>query len=213
MKKTIFAAFIFFATTNIICAQINLINSSLIIPDSNTAFIGVQNVFEILNTDKARYTLKANSSSIQPAEKINSFIVNPHSVGVDTFHVIKNGKPVYSKVFTLSFLPPLQATLGSLTKDVASKEEIIANKGLLVKACNFRKMGELTIISFILKIKSNNIKEGEESIANNGNLLTEKAISVIKSLTHNDVVTFDDIKAHWSDSRTITLPSFSITIK
>jgi hypothetical protein len=213
MKKIIFAAFSIFAGTDFIYAQVNLINSSLIIPDSNTAFIGVQNVFEIVNADKATYTLKANSTSIQPAEKLNSFIVKPHSAGADTFQIIKNGKTVYSKVFTRIFLPPPQAILGSIVKDVASKEEIIANKGLVVNAFNFKGVIGMPIRYYTLKIKSNAIKDEDKVIVIAGSLLSPKAITVINTLTPGDLVTFDEIQARTPDTRIVTLKSFSITIK
>ena len=213
MKKIVFTTFILCTASHLLCAQIKVINASLINPDSSNAFVGVENMFDIVNVGKQPYTLKANSSSIQSTQKFNSFIVKPHSAGIDTFEIIKNGKTVYSKVFTLSYLPPPEVALGAITKNTASKEEIIANKGLFVRAYNFKRWGETVILTFTLKIKSNNIKEADETITINGNLLSEKAIAVIRTLMHDDVITFDNIKARGVDSRTISFRPFSITIK
>jgi len=213
MKKIFFATLIFFAATDLTHAQVDVINASLIIPDSNTAFVGVQNIFEIVNADKGTYTLLANSSSIEASQKLNSFIVKPHFAGADTFQVIKNGKTVYSKIFKYSYLPMPDIMLGSLDKKEASREEIVANKALLIKKYNCKYLESWKVISFVLKTKSNTIKQEDTAIAINGNLLSDKANAFIQSLAKNDVVTFDDIHVMSGDGRTVILHPFSINIK
>lgn len=72
----------------------------------------------------------------------------------------------------------------------------------------------MVILSYTVKIKSSVVKEGDDNIANNRNLFTEKVIAVLRSLTHNDVITFDDIKvATGPNFCHRALRSFSVTIK
>ncbi|MFT3704525.1 MAG: GldM family protein [Agriterribacter sp.] len=214
MRKYLFLPLIFILVCNSPFAQINIINTSLIVPDSNTAFIGVENIFEIVNAGKTAYTLKANGSLVQSTEKPNSFTVKPHSPGADTFHIIMNGKTVFTKIFTLSYLPLPKAALGAINKNTASREEIIANKGLMVRAGNFKAATNMRVLSFLIKIKSATLNEGDELVTINGNLLSEKAIAVITKLKSNDVITFDNIKgAVGPNFCPAGLYSFSITIK
>ena len=101
MKKIFFTVLLFSASTSVLYAQIDIINTTLIEPDSNTAFIGIENIFEIVSAAKEEYVLKTSSSNIERTQKSNTFTIRPHSAGVDTFLVLKEGKPVYSKVFTV----------------------------------------------------------------------------------------------------------------
>ena len=213
MRKNIILSLAFFTVCANLFAQIDIINTSLLVPDSNTIFVGVQNVVSIEKAGKEKYELRSGRCHVQSNSTPEGFIVMATSPGTDTLWAIHNGKKVYSKVFTLSFLPLPQVFLGSIRKDVASKEEIVANKGLVVRAGNFKKNTDMVIISYTVKIKSNNIKEADETITINGNLLSEKAIAVIRTLMHDDVITFDNIKARGVDSRTISFRPFSITIK
>ncbi len=213
MRKNIILSLAFFTVSTNLFAQIDIINTSLLVPDSNTIFVGVQNVVSIEKAGKEKYELRSGRCHVQSNSTPEGFIVMATSPGTDTLWAIHNGKKVYSKVFTLSFLPPPQVFLGSIRKDVASKEEIVANKGLVVRAGNFKKNTDMVILSYTVKIKSSVVKEGDDNIANNRNLFTEKVIAVLRSLTHNDVITFDDIKvATGPNFCPRALRSFSVTI-
>jgi len=213
MKKIVVTVLLFFAGMTILSAQVDVINTILIVPDSNSAFIGVENKFEVLPAVKEIYTLKANSSQIQQAEELNSFIVKPHAPGVDTFYVLKDGKAIYAKVFTVSYLSPPAAILGAIDKSTATKEQVIASKGLVIKKYNCRCFEYWAVRSFILKAQSRNIKEEDTIVYVNGNLLPDKAIAIIRSLSKNDVITFDNIKAVGPGGRIVTLRPVSITIQ
>ncbi|MFT3948310.1 MAG: GldM family protein [Agriterribacter sp.] len=213
MKKIFFTALIFFSGKSILYAQVDVINTILIVPDSNTVFIGVENIFEIVHAAKGEYILKAISSQIQRSEKLNSFIVKPHALGVDTFCVLKEGRTIYSKAFTVSYLPPPIAILGAIEKNIVPKEQVIAGRGLFVKKHNCTCLENWVVRSYTLKIQSRNIKEEDAIIYINGNLLPDKVIVIIQSLSKNDVITFDDIKAVGPTGRIVTLRPISITIQ
>jgi hypothetical protein len=208
--KAYLTAVIFLVYGNTGHAQTDIINITLISQDADTAYVGIENSFEITASGKGNYELRAGFCQIQKTSKPDHYIVKPHAAGIDTFYVIQDGKAVFSKIFRLIYLPLPRVQIGSLNKKTASKEEIIAGKELIPKIYNCKCSLSMEITGYILTI---NTREGKKHIPVNGNLLSEKAIGAIELLAGNDSISFDDIKARGADDRSIALPSFSITIR
>lgn len=189
-------------------AQIDLINMSLMNKDSNVAYIGIENEIQIQGAGNKNYFLRGSAESkIEKVDQLR-FLLSPKAPGIDTLYVVTGGRMVSSKVFRYEKCPDMVARLGGLQKNVASREEIIAQRGLIVYAGNYNT--SRIILSFLLHVSG---KEVETNLGINGNMMTSEAISVVRQLKKGDTITFDSIKASCASGRTITLHPFSITIK
>lgn len=197
-------------TTN---AQSDLINTTLVDPESNVAFIGIENVFKATFAAHGDYEVKSNLCEIQKSNKPNQFIEKPHAVGVDTFSIIQNGKTIFEKTIKLAYLPLPKTVLGSLDEKTASAEDIIAARDLQVKITNCQCIPAMKVRGYTLNIKRKNTGKSDTDIMVEGNTLLQHCIDAIRLLSAGDVVTFDQIKAKDADNGPVLLPSFSITIR
>lgn len=204
---------VFLAVVQFVNAQTDLINTTLTIPESNIAYIGIQNIFKATLSGDEEYQVKSNLCEIQKAENPNHYIVLPHDIGIDTFSIIQKDKIILRKIFRINYLPLPAAQLGSLDKSHASKDELIAAKELLVKINNCKCIAALKVAGFTLKIKNKNLRENNANISVEGSALSREAINEIRLLSTNDAITFDQIKAMDTENRLIILPSFTLTIK
>ena len=194
-------------------AQVDLINKTVALRDSNVILEGIVNVFEIKNQGTASYQVTAKLSKVEKGSSVNEYNVRTELSGDDTFYVMQNKKIVLKKVFRVIPLPAMQAQWGVIKDSVATVAEIIANNRMFALIPGCRCFSRHAIASFRINFISNIIGNADRKISVTGNALDQKAIGIIKQLKAKDEIIFEDIITIDVDSSPKQLRPFSITIK
>lgn len=211
--KNFLLSSILLVIAKIAIAQTDIINTTSSTTVHSIAFIGIPNVFKVTLSEEGGYQLKSNLCTIQNAEVPHHFIVIPHDTGADTFSIVQNDKIIFTKIFRLNYLPLPVAILGTLSQSHVSKEEIISAKELLVKINNCKCFSTLKVTGYTIKINNNKTGEKYADILIEGSAISQNGINLIRGLSANDVVTFDNIRAIDAQNSLTKLPSFSLFIK
>jgi len=129
-------------------------------------------------------------------------LLNRTSSRTDTGHVFNEMTP--SQPF---------AHWGALKKDTASKEEVIANRRMMVSVRGSDSCLRFIIFGFSIKFITDQFQEYQKEIRLQGYELTEAAASMIAKLTHGDKLVFDKILVEARDARVREISGFTIVIK
>ena len=216
MKKStillkIFTLWLLFLLCRNSFSQTNIINKTLVVPDSNVLYLGVTNSIEILNNKNPFFEVRSANTPLTSTPHSFIFEMHPTRLGTDTVFVYYDGKLLFQKSFNIVPLPGIQAKLGTLKVEEATQEEIYINGWLVLYIPNCSCTTNFVVTSFELEFDSEEVKEDILKIE--GDRLTIKARKMIKSLASGDVVYFDNIIAKNADGQSIQVPGFSLTVK
>lgn len=171
----------------------------------------LKTLFKIQAADNKKYLLQGSiNSKIEENERLG-FVLSPKTPGIDTLYLKDGEKVVFAKVFRYEKYPDDVARLGGLERNIATREEVIAQRGLVVHTGNYKN--SRVVLNFLLRAKGKALPEGETVLSINGNMLTPEAIAIIKKLKAGDTITFDSIRASCTSGRVLTLYPFSVTIR
>jgi hypothetical protein len=192
-------------------SQTNIINKTLIFPDSNVLFLGITNSIEIINNKNPFFEIRAAKSSLTATPQPFIFEIQPTHPGWDTISILDGGNVSFRKAFKIDFLPAPEARLGTLRTGEATSEQITINGWLVLIIPNCKCTTPFTVTSFEVSFGSDEIDE--KPIAIEGDRLTVKAKKIIRSLKAGDEVYFDHIVAKNEMGRSIDLPGLTMIVK
>jgi hypothetical protein len=192
-------------------SQTNIINKTLISPDSNVLFIGITNSIEVFNNKNPFFEIRAARSSLTATPHPFIFEVRVSKPGWDTIAISDGSAIFFRKAFRIDFLPSPQAKLGTLLTDSATSEEITINGWLVTTIPNCKCPASFVVSSFQVEFDADGINQ--EAIPIEGDRLSLQAKKIIRSLKAGDVIYFDHIIAKNEEGKSIELPEFSITVK
>jgi hypothetical protein len=193
-------------------AQIGIVNLTFAVKDTNIIFGGVENYIKVSYPSLPGVKLFARHSSI---EKLHDTLykIMYKKLGFDTLELIHKNKVVYRKIFAVKEFELGDFYLGTIRKNSALKEEIIANGRLVYRnlACNCAIPHR--VLSYRLSIKADNLPPGDREFKIEGSILSQEAISVIRKLQRNDTIEFSEIVALIYDGCPRQYPSLTIRIE
>jgi hypothetical protein len=192
-------------------SQTNIINKTLLVPDSNFLYLGITNSIEILNNKNPFFEIRAASRSLTSTRNSYIFELRPTRLGWDTVFILDGNEILFQKAFKIVPLPSIEAKLGTLRVEEATQEEIYINGWLVLLIPNCTCTPSYVVSSFEMEFDSEEIDEPILKIE--GDRVTTKARKIIKSLKSGDVVYFDHIKAKNQDGSLIDIPGFSLAVK
>jgi GldM C-terminal domain len=192
-------------------SQTDIINKTLISPDSNVLYLGITNSIEIINNKNPFFEIRSANRSLTSTHNSHIFELRPTRLGWDTVFIIDGNEILFQKAFKIVALPAIEARLGTLRVEEATQEQIYINGWLVLTIPNCKCTTTYVVSSFEVEFESED--HGEEIIKIEGDRLTIKARKVIKSLNSGDVVYFDRIVAKNEDGKSIEVPGFTITVK
>jgi hypothetical protein len=208
-KPVIYLVAIFLFKSGV--SQINIVNRTLLSPDSNVLFVGITNSIEVINTKNPFFEIRAGKSALSSTTHPYIFEVRSTQPGVDTIVVSDGDQVILKKAFKITFLPTIEAKLGTLRKEEATQEEILINGWLVLTIPNCKCSPAYEVTSFQLEFDGDDVDE--EIIAIEGNRFTTKAKKIIKSLKSGDTVYFEKIIAKNEEGKSIQVPDFSLTVQ
>jgi hypothetical protein len=192
-------------------SQPNIINKTLIAPDSNVLFIGIPNAIQVINYKNPFFEIRASNSALQATG--NSFIyeIRPTRIGWDTIYLYDDGKVILKKAFRIDPVPAVQVKLGTLQVDEATQEEIVINSWLQLFIPNCKCTTSFAVTSFEVSFEGDEVPE--KPIKIEGDRLSTPVRKLIMGLKTEDTVYFDHIIAKNEDGKTINVPGISISVK
>lgn len=193
--------------------QFKIINSTQVDTSGNTIFIGIENEILIYSSQKIDLILKSKNNYPIKKTGFNKFSISPVSKGIDTLQLINNNKVLLERPFKIEHPANFELALGVLKEGVATKEEIIANRGFRFFNPGCRCPVEAVVGSFKITFVSTEISVDEKFIYNEGKMLSEKAISIIRKLKAKDQIIFENIFLQDVDSFPREIEKFVLTIK
>ena len=194
-------------------AQTNLLNRTSRRTDSNFVYREVSNVFGVTGGKNVKWHLIAKHSDVAATDSPWLFKVVSSRPGADTFFLSRNGTVILTKIFYVISLSPPYVHWGVLKKDTATKEEVIANRRMIVSLRECDSCLHFTVFAFSIKFITDQFPEYQKMIKVQGDELTGDAVSLIGKLTHGDKVVFDRILVEAHYSRIREMPGFTIFIK
>ena len=192
-------------------SQTNIINKTLLVPDSNVLYLGITNSIEIINNKNPFFEIRSASRNLSSTRNSYIFEIRPTHLGWDTVFILDGNEILFQKAFQIVALPAIEAKLGTLRVEEATQEEIYINGWLVLTIPNCKCTPLYGVTSFEVGFDSEDVKEDVLKIE--GDRLTIKARKIIKSLSSGDVVYFENIIARDPDGRSIEVPGFSLTVK
>ena len=192
-------------------SQTNIINKTLLVPDSNFLYLGITNSIEIINNKNPFFEIRSASRNLSSTRNSYVFDLRPTRLGWDTVFILDGNEILFQKAFKIVPLPSMEAKLGTLRVEEATQEEIYINGWLVLMIPNCTCTPAYGVTSFEVGFDSEEVNEDVLKIE--GDRLTTKARKIIKSLASGDVVYFEHIIAKDPDGRSIEVPGFSLTVK
>jgi hypothetical protein len=194
-------------------AQTTLLNRTSRRVDSNFVFSEVSNVFEVTSSKNVKWRLIAKHSEITATDSPWLFKVESSRLGPDTFFLSRNGTVIVTKIFNVIQPSPPYAHWGVLKKDTATKEEVIANKRMIISLPECDNCVRFMVFGFTIKFITDQLPEYQKMINVQGYELTGEAASLIAKLAHGDKIVFDRILVEARDARVREMPGFTLVIK
>ena len=213
MRITTLKTILFLLVGNYSYGQFNIINNSLVNTSSNVLFVKFRNEISISGNQSNSYNLTSKRKATITKLSATDFIVIPRSTGIDTIRMFEKNKLIYEKVFKVDTLPGFILALGSIKEGLVSKEEIILNKRLQVYFPTCKCPTEFVVDFFKLRFVSHNLAPNEKYMIIPGNALNEKAINLIRRLSSNDQLIFEDIHLQDISSKSRQIEKFVLTLK
>ena len=192
-------------------SQTNIINKTLLVPDSNVLYLGITNSIEIVNSKNPFFEIRSASRNLSSTRNSYLFELRPTRLGWDTVFILDGNEILFQKAFRIVTLPSIEAKLGTLRVEEATQEEIYINGWLVLTIPNCKCTTPYVINSFQIEFEGDNVNDVVIEIE--GDRVNTKARKIIKSLKSGDVVYFENIIAKNEEGRSIEVPGFSITVK
>jgi GldM C-terminal domain len=192
-------------------AQTNIINKTLLVPDSSVLYLGITNSIEIVNNKNPFFEIRSASRNLSSTRNSYLFDLRPTHLGWDTVFILDGNEILFQKAFKIVALPSIEAKLGTLRVEEATQEEIYINGWLVLTIPNCKCTPSYVVSSFQIEFEGDDVSD--EVIEIEGDRVNTKARKIIKKLKSGDVVYFENIIAKNEDGRSIEVPGFSITVK
>lgn len=201
---------LFCLSTAFAVAQLKLTNNSLVTPDDNILYAGIENQLRVQGQEFTRVLSSANSQiTMRPGE----FIVVPTAMaGLDTIQVYLDKKLLIAKVYAIEKINDPVALLAFSTDTVMPAGRILVNPYLSVSSPGSKYKNELKVASFECSLKRLNGQSFSFEV--NGNKLPDDMLALVKKLNSGDSIHFTTIyvKAPLWQYKKVIAP-FSVTIK
>ncbi len=193
-------SFYIFAIALICCStangQVKIQNTSLISPDTNLVYVGVDNILQITGT-KNLDRLKISINDTEQKFKKNGLFVLRSASEASTFKIklSSRSKILVEKVFNSRKILNPKIGLGarSLADTTLSIQEILANNKLLIHIPDCLYHFYMQVVRFDLTIYSGN--KIINSISVKGNRLSHVELDLLKNLKSGDKIAFENIRA------------------
>jgi hypothetical protein len=192
-------------------SQTDIINKTLVVPDSNVLFVGVPNSIQLINYKNPFFEIRASNSILRATS--NSFVyeISPARIGWDTIFILDDGHVLLKKVFRIDPIPAVQAKLGTLKTDEATQEEIVINSWIELFVPNCKCTTRFSVASFEVSFDGDDVPQNTIKIE--GDRLTIAVRKMIMALKSGDTVYFDHIVAKNDDGKSIEVPGVSVSVR
>lgn len=194
-------------------AQVGMKNMSLKHPDSALLYIGAQNFIEISGLDNyTNLELKSSSGTVNPFED-GKFHLLVRRQGPDTVLLFRNHKLIFTKIYSIKYIPDAKSQLGYITEKTATVNQILQNTKLYVvlPGCDYKHNFRIRSFELILIDPKNILLQN--SGPTRGNELNSIHLEEIKKLKPGSRLVFENIKATCPYCAGWTLNTLTITIK
>lgn len=198
--------------TTVCDGQINIINQSLTDSSLNILYIGVDNRIKVAGyNDTYSLTITGAGGTFFKIEK-NKYVVTVRSpTKLCEIMLLKGNKNVFKKTFRTEYIKsePL-ATLAGFKDTAIKASRILLNPFISViqPGCYYNNGNR--VISFNAVF----IQGADSTLTfTAGNQLSEEQIQLIKQLSFDDIIYFDDIRATCYSCRAFRLPSFWVKVE
>jgi hypothetical protein len=128
----------------------------------------------------------------------------------DTLRIERNGRTVFSKVYSVKALPDMAARWGNIVGEFAIVNQVLSNSEMQVYfgSDTLYNAEYFHILSYSVNVKP---KRGDELFSSH--LMSVEQRKKIATLRPGDVILFEDIRLSCSDCSIQLLKAFSITIR
>jgi GldM C-terminal domain len=202
----------FLLVANAANAQVQLLNTSLIKPDSAILFLGVENKLSLIGI-KWNSSINCTSSKCAIDTFTGFIIAKPHLIGLDTLRIFDAKSKVFEKVFRIDTLPNPTMLIAGSADTVLYKEAFAAvpNIAIVYANCLFKSKARVTEFEMTIVKKDTSIYR----IYTRGYFFSEEALSKIELLKRGDKIVFDNIifASGQGSNCPSTWPARTITIK
>jgi len=195
------------------CAQIDLINRTMVRKDSNFVFTDLVNELVVTGTKNIHLQLKATHTRITPADSPRLFYIEADKPGTATFTLLQDGKAVLTKTFKIIPSPGLVLRWGALRTDTATAMEVIAHRRMIISLPGSTYCHDCSVRGFDIDLVTGQSSDRNRVIRIEGNTLTPEAASLISKLNHGDKIVFSRILTYAFSCRLREWPGFTIFIK
>jgi len=113
-------------------AQTNIINKTLLVPDSNVLYMGITNSIQVVNNKNPFFEIRSASRNLSSTRNSYLFDLRPTRLGWDTVFILDGNEILFQKAFKIVPLPSMEAKLGTLRVEEATQEEIYINGWLVL---------------------------------------------------------------------------------
>ncbi len=127
--------------------QISIKTLSLSNLDTNQLYIGVTNHLKVTGVSQGQVKLSSKFCGIERINE-NEFNVRAYRISEDTFTVSKNGKPIFTKSFSISRIPDPKICVAKRYTTDASIEDILSDPALYFVVPNCMYVHNVTVWSF-----------------------------------------------------------------
>jgi hypothetical protein len=216
MKKGKLFMLLFLIIASVAGAQEQMKNESLIDPNLNIVYIGVQNDIVITGVRNFKHlTLTSSSGSENKSyPRKGRFRMSYQKAGIDTLRLYKKSKLILEKIYTVDRFGDLKIELGTIKDTTATVAEILANPVLNVVIPNCYYNFGIRVIAFEMSFITDNNGVAKITLDPTvGNELHDELIEVIKILNKGDKLFFDNIKIIGNEICPRTMGSYALTIK
>ncbi len=207
--RKLYLLFFLLSFSQSVIAQVKIINLSLLKPDSNILYVGIENKLKIQGLENFNNIrlfhdgLRANSS------KDGIFYLHVPSRGISKIKIYYLKKRIISREFYKNVIPSPIAGLGIFSDTTISILDIINEQELKVFLPNCILNMKFGIRNFNTKIVS---KKGVQDFGlTYGNKLPSNLITIISKLESGDKIIFDEIRTSGPDHAPIL--DFYINVK
>ena len=194
-------------------SQANIINRTLVSPDSSVLFIGMPNSIEVVNYKNPFFEIRAANSILRATGNSYIYEIHPTRLGWDTIYVLDDGNVLFKKAFRIDPIPAIEAQWGTLPVDTeeATQEEIVINGWIKLFIPNCKCTSTYAVTSFEVSFDGDAVPQN--TIKLEGDRLTIPVRKTIMALKPGATVNIDHIIAKNQDEKTIEVPGLSITVK
>lgn len=202
-------AFAFIILYKLPFAQIAVISESVIHPDSNILYIGVDNIIKVSGINN--YKILSTNSEVNKIQK-DKFNIRVSNFGESIIKLYKNRKLTFSKVFRIDVIHTPIPQLGTIVDSFSTVREILIDPSLQLVLRGSSYKHSFQIVRFditIIRVNGDTISKGNVV----GNLIPANQLNIIQRLGDGDHLYFSNIYGTCPDCRRFKFSPFKIQIK